>query len=85
MDSINLSDGREIIKTRWFTTNAGSIGIVLVLLHQTEQWRGYISSVPGVDQTADTIAVADYGAKLSEGETRGFFPDFEHEYTYKGS
>ena len=80
----SIGGDREIIKVRWLSTQSGSIAVVLVLLHETEQWQGYLGPILGIDEKADMVQTANWGAKLSEQETLGFFPDFTHEYTYKG-
>lgn len=53
----------EIIKHKWFTTAAGSVGIVQIK-NSVGDLKSYISAVDGCNQETDLQYVAKWGAKF---------------------
>lgn len=70
----------DVIGTRWFTTQNAQIGVVAKM--SLDGWRAYIGvGVPGTVQDVAEQEILQTGAKLSEREARGFFPQ-HHEIAY---
>ena len=71
----------NILQSIWITAQT-TIGVVLYENDVNEQ-QGVISAVDGFNEESDRQHVADYGAKLSFAQAKGFFPDIKEE-NYKG-
>ena len=75
---------REILKTEWRTGGLGTVGIVLAKTG-TGKLCAYISPLPvtsGYDEERGSLLIADWGARLSFEEAKGFFPEVTEEDYY---
>ena len=67
----------KILKTEWFSTLKGEIGVVLIE-NEIGQQSARIAPVSGISEMSDSQTVADFGAKLSEKQAAGFFDDLKN-------
>ncbi len=67
----------KILKTEWFSTLKGEVGVVLIE-NEIGQQSARIAPITGTNELHDTHLVAEFGAKLSEKQAAGFFNDLKN-------
>lgn len=67
----------KILKSQWFSTLRGDVGIVLIE-NEIGQQSARMAPVSGTSEEEDSKAVAEFGVKLSEKQAAGFFENLKN-------